>query len=379
MSVPVRFRAAVLEHAGAQRPWASTRPLGIQTVEVTPPSAGEVLVRVRAASLCRSDLSVITGARAWPMPIVPGHEAAGVVEAVGAGVTAVTPGDHVVLVFLAQCGRCARCAEGRPSLCESGMAANREGRLITGGPRLAWNGRAVHHHMGLAAFAEYALVAERSVVTIDAAVPFEVASLFGCAVMCGAGTVLYTAGVRPGQSVAVIGLGGAGMSAVLGAVVAGAAEIIVVDPDVKKRELARALGATMALEATSSAEAADAIRRHTGGGVDHAIDAAGGTPAFETAFRATRRGGTTATLALPAPNDRFPLPLAQMVAEARTVKGSYIGSCVPSRDIPAFIALHRAGRLPVERLISGTLALDGINEAMDRLADGVAVRQVVVF
>jgi alcohol dehydrogenase len=373
-----RFRAAVLVTSGVPRPYARSRPLAIEEIEAPEPAAGEALVRIKTASLCRSDLSVVNGDRAWPLPIVPGHEAAGVVEAVGPAVTAVVPGDHVALVFLARCGRCARCAEGQAHLCEAGTRANREGRLLTGGPRLRWRGRPLHHHMGLAAFAEFALVAEASLVSLPPEVPFTEASLFGCAVMCGAGTVLYTAGVRPGQSVAVIGLGGVGLAAVLGAVAAGATRIVAVDPSPAKRELARALGATDTVDATG-ADVVDAIREAAGGGVDHAVEAVGSPAAFETAFRATRRGGSTVTVGLPGAAERFALPLAQLVAEARTIKGSYIGSCVPSRDIPAFVALWRQGRLPIDRLVSGTLRLDGINEAFDRLADGAAVRQVITF
>jgi alcohol dehydrogenase len=373
-----RFGAAVLDASGATRPYAKSRPLSVETVEVPAPDAGEVAVSIRAASLCHSDLSVVNGDRAWPMPIVPGHEAAGVVDAIGPGVTSVAPGDRVVLIFLTQCGTCARCGEGRPWLCEAGTSANRQGRLITGGPRLTRDGRSIHHHMGLSAFAERALVADRSLVPLPADVPFTVASLFGCAVMCGAGTVLYTAGVRPAQSVAVIGLGGAGLSAVMGAVIAGSGEIIAVDPSPAKRQLARALGATAVVD-PASGNAAEEIRDRSRGGVDHAIEAAGTLAAFETAFRATRRGGSTVTLGLPPAADRFPLPLAQLVAEARTIRGSYIGSCVPRRDIPAFVELYRQGRLPVDRLISGTLALDEINEALDRLADASAIRQVITF
>lgn len=373
-----RFRAAVLAASGAARPYGASRPLSVETVEVDGPAAGEVLVGVRAASLCRSDLAVVTGVRAWPMPIVPGHEAAGVVEATGPGVTAVAEGDRVVLVFLAQCGSCGPCGEGRAWLCEAGTTANRQGRLLTGGPRLRRNGQSIHHHMGLSAFAERVLVSERSLVKLEVDIPFTVASLFGCAVMCGAGTVLYTAGVRPGQSVAVVGLGGVGLSAVMGAVVAGAARIVAVDPSVQKRELARSLGATLVVD-PAEGDPVDAIREGSRGGVDHAIEAAGTPGAFETAFKATRRGGSTVTLGLPGPAERFSVPLAQLVAEARTVKGSYIGSCVPRRDIPAFVELYRQGRLPVDRLISGTLGLDGINDALDRLADGAAIRQVITF
>ncbi len=374
----MRFKAAVLRKAGLPRPYAASRPLLIETVEVPPPEAGEVVVAIRAASLCHSDLSVVNGDRAWPMPIVPGHEAAGVVEEVGPGVRSVQPGDHVALIFLTQCGECEHCIEGRPSLCARGTQANREGRLLGGGPRLRLGGEAVHHHMGLSAFAEYALVSEKSLVKIPEDLPFVEASLFGCAVMCGAGTALYTAGIRPGQSVAVFGLGGVGLSAVLGAVTAGAARIIAVDPGGEKLALAKSLGATDAVHATGAA-AAEAVREMTQGGVDHAIDASSSLEGFSGAFEATRRGGCTVTTSLTHPSQQFSFPVARIVAEARTIKGSYIGTCVPGRDIPAFIRLHRQGRMPVDKLVTRTLKLDEINEAFDALSDAQGVRQVITF
>jgi len=366
----MRFRAAVLRAAGAARPYARSNPLTIEQVELPEPGAGEVRVRIRAASLCHSDLSVVNGDRRWPMPIVPGHEAAGVVERVGPQVTTFGPGDRVALIFLTQCGRCARCMEGRSYLCERGTQANREGRLITGGPHLRLAGEPVHHHMGLGAFAEYALVSDRSLVHIPADIGFVEASLFGCAVMCGAGSALYTARIATGESVAVVGLGGVGLAAIMGARLAGATRIVAIDPVADKGDLARACGAT------------DFVRADDAGGVeavDVALEASGTVAGFECALQLTRRGGRTVSTSLPAPDQNFHFPLARLVAEARTVAGSYIGSCLPNRDIPAFIALHRQGRLPVDRLVSRTLALEDINGAMDALADAQAIRQVVVF
>ncbi len=374
----MKFKAAVLRKSASPHPYAASRPLSIETVEVPPPATGEVIVAIKAASLCHSDLSVVNGDRTWPMPIVPGHEAAGVVEDVGPGVHSVKPGDKVALIFLTQCGTCEHCIEGRPSLCARGTQANREGRLLTGGPRLRLDGQAVHHHMGLSAFAEYALVSEKSLVKIPDDMPFLEASLFGCAVMCGAGTALYTAGIRPGQSVAVFGMGGVGLSAVLGAATAGATRIIAVDPARDKLDLARALGATDCVDA-GSGSAAEAVRELTRGGVDHAIDASSSLDGFGSAFESTRRGGCTVTTSLTHPSQIFSFPLARIVAEARTIKGSYIGTCVPGRDIPAFIQLYRQGRMPVEKLVTRTLKLEQINEAFDDLSDAKGVRQVVLF
>ena len=335
-----------------------------------------MLVQIKAAGICHSDLSVVNGDRRWPLPIVPGHEAAGVVAEIGPEVDAVNPGDRVALIFLTQCGVCARCVEGKPYLCERGTLANREGRLITGGPRLRLEDQSLHHHMGLSAFAEYALVSEKSLVKIPPELGFVEASLFGCAVMCGAGTALYSAAIKPGDSVAIFGLGGVGLAAILGARTAGATRIIAVDGNADKGPLALTLGAT---ELAPVENAAQAIRALLPQGVDVALDATGSVAGFEQSLEATRRGGSTVTVSLPDAVQQFHFPLSRLVAEGRTIRGSYIGSCIPSRDIPTFIALHRQGRLPVERLVSGTLALEQINEAMDALADGRVLRQVITF
>jgi len=365
----MKFRAAVLRQAGLAQPYAASRPLAIETVELPPPGTGEVLVEIRAAGLCHSDLSVVNGDRKWPLPIVPGHEAAGVVAKTGDGVASVAAGDHVALIFLTQCGTCERCVEGKSYLCARGTQANREGRLITGGPRLTLGGRALHHHMGLAAFAEYALVSEKSLVKIPADLGFVEASLFGCAVMCGTGSALHTAKIVPGESVAVVGLGGVGLAAIMGARLAGATRILAVDRSPAKAELALAVGAT----SFSSPE--QASERD----LDAVLEATGTVEGFELALELTRRGGRTVSVSLPDAGQRFSFPLARLVAEARTVAGSYIGSCLPSRDIPAFISLYRQGRLPVDRLVTRSIALDDINEALDALAEARVVRQVVTF
>ena len=372
----MRVRAAVLRRAGLPRPYAESRPLSIESVDLPPPAAGEVLVRIKAASLCHSDLSVINGDRVWPLPIVPGHEAAGVVAEVGEGVVDLAPGDHVALIFLTQCGVCSRCREGKPHLCERGTQANREGRLITGGPHLRLDGQAVHHHMGLAAFAEYALVAEKSLVKLAPELPLVEASLLGCAVMCGTGTALNSVDIRAGDSVAVFGLGGVGLAAVMGAVVAGATRIFAVDATADKFALAASLGASECLLAS---DAVTRIRAASQGGVDHAIECSGTVAGFSAALDATRRGGTTCSTSLPHAAQSFSFPLARLVAEARSIRGSYIGSCVPGRDIPAYAELFRQGRLPIDKLVSRRIALDDINAAFDALADASVVRQVICF
>lgn len=374
----MKIKAAVLGAMGATLPYAASRPLGIEEVELDPPGAGEVLVRIGAAGLCHSDLSVINGDRPRPVPMALGHEAAGVVEEVGPGVSDLARGDHVVCVFVPSCGHCAPCAEGRPALCEPGALANGAGTLVSGARRLRRpDGTPVHHHLGVSAFAEYATVSRRSLVKVDPGLPLEEAALFGCAVLTGVGAVVNTARMPAGSSAAVVGLGGVGLCSVLGAVAAGAREVVAVDLTPDKLALALELGATAAFDARDP-DCAEQVRAATGGGAEFVFEMAGSVRALELAYRITRRGGTTVTAGLPPPTATMALPAVNLVAEERTLKGSYIGTSVPSRDIPRYISLYRRGRLPVDRLMSGTLPLGDINEGFDRLHEGRAIRQVVV-
>lgn len=374
----MKIKAAVLNAMGAEHPYAQSKPLSIEEIELVPPGPGEVLVHIEAAGLCHSDLSVINGDRPRPLPMALGHEAAGVVEEVGEGVTDLKRGDHVVLVFVPSCGHCPPCAEGRPALCEPGAAANGAGTLLGGGRRLSRNGQPIHHHLGCSAFAEYATVSRRSAIKIDPELPLDEAALFGCAVLTGVGAVVNTAHMRMGDSVAVIGLGGVGLASLLGARASGARHIVAVDLADAKLELAKSLGATHVFNA-GSPDCMEQIRQATAGGVDYAFELAGSVKALDLAYRITRRGGTTVTAGLPPPTATFPLPAVHLVAEERTIKGSYIGTCVPSRDLPRYIDLYRQGRLPVDRLMSGRLTLEEINLGFDLLHEGKAVRQVVVF
>lgn len=372
----IEFGAAVLEAHSNDRPYGDSRPLRMQTVRADGPGPGEVLVRIDAASLCRSDLSVITGVRPWPLPIVPGHEASGTVEETGRDVSLLSPGDRVVLVYQPRCGTCPCCVAGRPHLCDPGLAANRAGALLTGGPRLSVGGEPLHHHMGLSAFAERAVVAEQSLVRVDPDIEPEIAALFGCAVMCGAGSAINTAAIRPGESVVVVGVGGVGASAILGAHLAGAGRIIAVDPDAGKRRIAGTLGASDTVPA--GVDAAAAILEMTGGGADCTLETAGTVEAFETAYGAARRGGRIVTVGMVSPATPFSLDIAAHVTGAKTIAGSYMGSCNPALDIPRFVALYRSGRFPVDRLITHRLALAEVNLALDRMADSKALRQILL-
>jgi alcohol dehydrogenase len=374
----VKTRAAVLYEMEKPRPYAASRPLVIEELDLAPPGPGEVLVRIRAAGLCHSDLSTINGDRPRQMPMALGHEAAGEVVEVGANVKDLAVGDRVILVFVPSCGHCIPCAEGRPALCEPGARSNGAGTLLSGGIRLSKAGKAIHHHIGVSAFADYAVVARESAIKIDKSLPFEEAALFGCAVITGAGAVINTAKVQAGSSAAIVGLGGVGLMSMLAARLSGCRTIVAIDMLEEKLDLARQLGATHAVNARDP-KCAEHVRDLTGGGVDYAFEMASSVKALELAYRITRRGGTTVTGSLPHPTHTFALPATNLVAEERTLKGSYVGSCVPARDIPRFIALYQQGLLPVDRLMSERIRLDEINEGFDRLADGGTVRQLVVM
>lgn len=375
----ITTRAAVLREMGLPTPYVTSQPLRIETVRLAPPGPGELLVRVRAAGLCHSDLSVIDGARPRVMPMVLGHEAAGVVEACGDGVTAFAPGDSVVFSFVPVCGHCAPCAEGRSALCEPGAAANVAGALLSGHRPFHDGHTPLNQHLGVSGFAEHTVVSQHSAVKVDADLPPEIAALFGCAVMTGVGAVVNTARIAPGQSLAVFGLGGVGLAALLGAVAAGANPVVAVDVREDKLALARDLGATHTILAGPEVDVAAAVRCAVHGGVEVAVETVGHEQVLAQAYQSTRRGGLTVTVGLPHPARQFAVPAVSLVAEERTVKGSYMGSCIPRRDVPRFIALYRAGRLPVERLLTHRLPLADINLAFDRLARGEAVRQVIMF
>ncbi|MET1162568.1 MAG: zinc-dependent alcohol dehydrogenase family protein [Pseudoxanthomonas sp.] len=375
----MKVRAAVLRNSGPPAPYAQSLPLTIETLELQPPGPGELCVRVLAAGLCHSDLSLIDGSRPRPLPMVLGHEATGEVVEIGAGVEGFAVGDRVVFSFVPMCGHCDPCASGRPALCEPGAQANTAGHLLGGGRR--WRdaeGAGLQHHLGVSAFAEFTVVSAHSAVRIDADLPPQIAALFGCAVMTGVGAVVNTARVQPGESVAVFGLGGVGLAALLGARASSAWPLIAVDVVPEKLALARELGASHCIDAREG-DVVTAVREASKGGVAHAIESAGNERVLAQAYAATRRGGTTISVGLPPPQRMLSIPAVTLVAEERTLKGSYMGSAVPGRDIPRYISLYRNGLLPVDRLLTHTLALEDINAGFDRMAAGSAIRQVVMF
>ncbi|MBC9926278.1 MULTISPECIES: alcohol dehydrogenase catalytic domain-containing protein [unclassified Leucobacter] len=367
----MKIYGAVLEAVGRPRPFASSQPISISELSLAAPGPSEVLVRIESAGLCHSDLSVVDGNRPRPVPMLLGHEAAGIVEAFGGQVSDLAVGDRVVLTFLPRCGKCDGCLAGGRLPCEPGTRSNTLGTLFEGDVRLSRDGEPVAHHLGVSGFASHAVVDYRSLVRVDSDVPAEVAALLGCAVLTGGGAVLNEARLQPGQRTIVVGLGGVGMAALMTAIAVGQGPVIGVDMNPEKLELARQLGAIAAFtpqEMLAAGETADCV-----------IEAAGSAPAFETAVQLTAPGGKTITVGLPHADARSSISPLGLVAEARTIVGCYLGSALPQRDIPIFAEFWRSGRLPVERLVSSHISLDGLNEAMDLLAEGRALRQMITF
>ena len=369
----MHIRGAVLDRIGAPRRYAESQPITIADLDLAPPGDTELLVRIEAAGLCHSDLSVVDGNRVRPVPMLLGHEAAGIVERVGADVANagdITVGQRVVMTFLPRCGDCSACATDGLAPCVVGSAANGAGTLLAGGTRLTRDdGAAVLHHLGVSAFATHAVVDRRSIVPVDLDVPPVVASLLGCAVLTGGGAVLNAGRPTPGQTVAIVGMGGVGMAAMLTALAHDDVRVVAIDQVADKLDRALAHGAH---EAYSPDRVGDLK-------AEVVIEAAGHPSALETAIGLTAPGGRTVTVGLPRPDARISLSPLGFVAEGRSLIGSYLGSAVPARDIPRFVELWRSGRLPVEALVSSTIDLDQINEGMDELADGNAVRQIIEF
>lgn len=373
----IKTRAAVLRKRTAALPYQQSRPLSIETINLRAPQDGELLVQIKAAGLCHSDLSVINGERPRPLPMVLGHEAAGVVVEVGAGVAGIEPGDHVILT-LPSCGSCSQCNSGRAVLCDEGIKANTDGTLLNGRVHLSdAEGKQIHHHLGISAFAEYAVVSQHSVIPIDKELPFDIAAVFGCAVITGAGAIINRAKLKPEHSILIIGLGGIGLAALMAAKTVGAKMIIVADQNLEKLTIAKTLGATNTLLMQDSAMRD--IKTLCPEGVDVATDFTGSAQALEFAFQATKRGGMTLSAGLPHPDAKITISPTLLVAEERELVGSYLGSGHPQKDIQDYIKMHQEGKLPVDHLITHRIGFEDINLGFDRLHEGQAIRQIIIF
>ena len=365
----MRITAAVLPDTGAD--------IVVREVDLAPPGPDEVLVRIHASGVCHSDLNAVDGTSATRCPAVLGHEGAGVVEAVGRGVQ-LKVGQHVALSWMPSCGRCEECVRGLTHLCRTAWTGMSHGGLLDGTPRLSWEKGPIYHYSYLSTFAQAAVVPERCVIPIPDSVSFDVAALVGCAVSTGIGAVWNTAGVRPGERVAVIGCGGVGLSAVLGALAIGASPVIAVDLSERKLELAKQVGATAAVRWSGTAEAtAEAIRDASGGGVDYAIEATGRPEAMLAAFLACRKRGAAVLIGISRSDAILPLPAIEIPRSERRVLGSAYGSVRPERDFPNILRLHAEGRLPLERLVTHRLPLARTAEALELVRTGQAVRAVL--
>ena len=366
----MKIKAAVLRRTG--------EPFLIEELELAPPGAMEVLVQVKAAGVCHSDWHLLTGATKYPLPLVPGHEGAGVVTAIGADVTRVRVGDHVSLNWAASCGHCFYCDRGQSFLCAAYATPNWAGTMPDGTTRLSSHGQPVYHFKMTACFAEYTVVPEPCCIPVPKELPFPLAALIGCAVTTGVGAVLNKAKVQPGESVAVFGVGGIGLSVLLAAQFAGANPIIGVDTTPEKLALASACGATDKLLNTS--EIAEEIRRLTEGrGADYVFEAVGIPAVQEQCLAAARPGGSVILAGLSPMGSVTNFPAALLTRQEKTVAGTYYGSSDPARDFPRFSRLHLEGDLDLSRLISRTYPLEQINDAFAEMLTGKIARSVIVF
>ncbi|MBA3896872.1 MAG: Zn-dependent alcohol dehydrogenase [Sphingomonadaceae bacterium] len=348
-------------------------PLAIEDVAITTPGPREILIRTAAVGVCRSDLHFIDGVYPYPLPTIPGHEAAGVVEAVGSEVRRIKVGDHVVTCLSAFCGACEHCVTGHLSLCTDPSVQ----RGPDAAPKLTLGGKPVNQFLNLSAFAEMMLVHENAAVTIDRDMPLTQAALIGCAVTTGAGAVFNDCRIRPGESVAVIGCGGIGLAAINAARIAGAGRIIAIDPLESKRSLAMKLGATDAFDPGMD-KAHQAIVEATGGGVHHAIEAVGRPASAELAWNILRRGGQAVIVGMIPPGQNVSIH-GPTFLQGKGIKGSLMGSNRFPVDLPRLVDFYLKGQLDLDSIIAERTDLNGINDAVDKLRQGDAVRSVVVF
>ncbi|WP_323038372.1 zinc-binding dehydrogenase [Gemmobacter sp.] len=373
----MKIKAAVLHQQDNSRPFAQSRPFSIEEVDLDGPGPGEVLVEVRAAGICHSDLSVLKGLRKRRLPVVGGHEAAGIVRETGKGVVGLTPGDHVIMTVVAGCGECDYCRQDWPALCTGVSMARAQGLLSNGERRLSRNGTPLYHYSGISGFAEYAVCMENSLVRIDPAVPLDIAAMFGCAVVTGVGAVFNTAAVAPGNTVVVNGLGGVGLNSIMAAKLAGASRIVGIDIRADKFPLAAELGATDLFNATDP-DLVSKVTQATGGGAHYLFEMSAAKPAITMATDLVRPRGEVICVGLGATNDLYEFKHTPMAAAEKCIRGCVMGSCVPSRDIPQYVDHFLTGKLPVDRLRSDYITFDDLNEAFDRLADGNTIRQILL-
>lgn len=366
----MKFRAAVLHEVG--------EPMPIETVEMTGLKSGDVLVRMRASGLCHTDLEVIQGSLRYPLPIVLGHEGAGVVEAVGAEVTRVRPGDHVICSWNPHCGHCFYCERDQPILCEVFAATQPAGHLMDGTSRLTIGGRKLHHYSEVSSHAECAVVPESGAVPIPKEMPFDRACLIGCGVMTGVGAALRYARVEAGASALVIGCGAVGLNAVQGCRLAGAEPIVAVDVNPERLKLALAFGATRAVN-PNDGEAVAAVKALTGGrGADYVLECAGVEAGFRLSVEAARPGASITWLGKTDVNQEVSFRWGTLMGERRIARSSY-GGARPTRDFPWLCRLYLEGTLKLDELVGKRIKLDEINQGFADMQKAAVVRTVIAF
>lgn len=360
--------------------YESAKPLVIEEVEVLPPQTGEVMVRMKAAGVCHSDLHVMKGDLPMPLPIILGHEGAGVVEAVGPGVTSVAPGDSVIPIWRASCGRCEYCLSGRPALCDMGTAMRFTGLMPDGATRFRNSrGDSIRHYAGVSTFSSLSTMPEAAVVKIDAEFPLWKAALIGCGVITGVGAVTHAARVTPGASVAVFGCGGIGLNIIQGARLVSAGPILAIDRHAGKEVHARRLGATHFIDA-SATDPVQAVKELTGGrGVDFAFEAIGLPEPIEQAYDSLKKGGTCVVSGICRADARAAINVNQLVYAEKTLRGTLYGSTRPRTDLLNLIGLHRCGQLQLDELLTRTWKLEQINEAYAALERGEVARSLIVW
>ena len=346
-------------------------PAALTEILVPDPGPGEALVRVQACGVCHTDLHYKQGGIGEDFPYLLGHEAAGIVEAVGPGVTGLEPGDFAILNWRAVCGQCRACTRGRPWYCFATHNAAQKMTLADGTP--------LSPALGIGAFADRTLVAAGQCTKVNPEIKPEVAGLLGCGVMAGLGAALNTAGVGRGDSVAVIGCGGVGNAAILGAVLAGARKVIAVDVDDRKLDWARGFGATDTVNSRSADPVATIRDLTEGNGADVVIEAVGRPETYKQAFYARDLAGTVVLVGVPTPEMQLELPLLDVFGRGGTLKSSWYGDCLPTRDFPMLVDLHLQGRLPLEKFVSETIALDAVEEAFAKMQRGEVLRSVVLL
>ena len=373
----MKMIAAVMYEQGLPTPYADSRPFRIEEVDLEGPGEGEVLVEVMAAGLCHSDLSQVAGLRKRKVPVVGGHEGAGIVREVGRGVSRLAVGDHVVMTVANGCGHCRPCVDSRPALCDIVGASRAQGTLPNGSKHLSRGGEPLYHYSGVSSFAQFAVTVPGTLIKTDGTVPLPVAAMFGCAVVTGAGAVFNAAKVRPGQAVAVFGLGGVGLCSVMAAKLSGASQIIGIDINESKFGLAAELGCTSTFSALD-AELVAKVKALTSGGVDFAFEISGAKSAMVSANAVTRKGGEVICVGLGATGDLHQYAHAALVGEEKAFRGSFMGTGVVERDLPRYLEHFSAGRMPIDRLMSGTMTFDQLNKNLDMLDRGEVVRQVLL-